>query len=228
MPYQLTFGQNAQIVPAMILPAVILLIPLVLIWEFADPQLLESEWTPIILTVVYFLSVLFLTLRLVAFTTAKVKISIAGDDSLHFFFPEKNIFHRTDFSIAFQQIINIGEENDKGYDFLYFKTRHKGFENFHISAKENDSRFIAFRSHVLSKEALFNASASTGNSITHKTTYQEWPLKTLALLILLFLFAFPLVSFFRGTNWLNNVAYWVMFVAGTPVVIKVCFQNFKK
>lgn len=227
MPYKLTFGRNAQIVPAIILPACILLIPLLLFLELGDPQLLKSEWTPIILTAVYFLSVLFLTLRLVAYTKATVEISII-EDSLQCSFPEKNMFHRTDFNIAFQQIINIGEDNDKGYDFLYFKTKHKGFENFHITAKENDSQFIAFRDQVLSKEALFNASVSAGNSITNKTIYQEWPMKTIAFLILLLLLAFPVVSFFRGTAWMNNVSYWLMLVAGTPVVIKVYFQNFKK
>jgi hypothetical protein len=126
MQYKLTFGRNAQIVPAIILPALILLIPLVLFLEFADQQLLRSEWIPIILSLVYFLSVLFITLRLVNIIRGSVEISLIGD-SLQFLFPKKKFFHHTDFNIAFQEIINIGEDNDKGFDFLYFNTKHKGF-----------------------------------------------------------------------------------------------------
>jgi hypothetical protein len=227
MQYKLTFGRNAQIVPALILPALILLIPLVLFVEFANAQILGSQWTPIILTVLYFLPVLFLTLRLVNLTKASVEISII-EDSLQFVFPKKNIFHHTDFNISFQHIINIGEDNDKGFDFLYFKTKQHGFKNFHITAKEDDSQFIAFRNHVLSKETMFNTSVPIGNMITHKSIYQKWPMKTLALVILLFLIAFPFVSFYLGTSWLINAKYWILVILGTPVVMKVYYQNFIK
>src|SRR6186713_2869155 len=212
MQYKLTFGRNAQIVPAIIFPALILLIPLVLFLEFADRQLLRSEWIPIILSLVYFLLVLFLTLRLVNITRAAVEISVIGD-SLQFLFPKKNFFHHTDFNISFQEIINIGEDNDKGYDFLYFKTKHKGFKNFHIMVKENDDQFMAFRNHVLSKETLFNTTVPVNRMITHKTIYQKWPMKALAFLILLFLLIFPLVSFYIGTSWINNVKYWILVIA---------------
>ena len=227
MKYKLTFGRNVQIVSALILPALILLIPLVLFVDFADAQILRSQWTPIILTAVYFLPVLFLTLRLVNLTKAAVEITLM-EDSLQFVFPEKNIFHHTDLNLSLQQIINIGEDNDKGFDFLYFKTKQNGFKNFHITAKEGDSQFIAFRDHVLSKEVLFNSSVPVGNIITHKNIYQKWPMKTLALVILLFLLAFPFVSFYIGTSWLINVKYWVMVIMGTPIVIKVYHQNFIK
>lgn len=225
MQYKLTFGRNAQIVPAIILPALILLIPLVLFLEFADPQLLRSEWIPIILSFVYFLSVLFLTLRLVNITRGSVEISIIGDN-LQFLFPKKNFFHHTDFNISFQDIINIGEDNDKSFDFLYFKTKHKGFRNFHITAKENDDQFIAFRGHVLSKEALFNKPVPIDSIITQKTIYQKWPMKILAFFIALFLLSFPLASFYIGNSWLNNVKYWILVISGTPVVMKVYYQNF--
>jgi hypothetical protein len=227
MQYKLTFGRNAQIVPAIILPALILLIPLVLFLEFADPRLLRSEWIPIILSLVYFLSVLFLTLRLVNFTRASVEISII-EDSLQFLFPKKNFFHHTDFNISFQEIINIGEDNDKGFDFLYFKTKHKGFRNFHITAKENDDQFIAFRDHVLSKQALFNKSVPIDKIITHKTIYQKWPMKMVAFFIVLFLLSYPLVSFYIGTSWINTIKYWVLVIAGTPILMKVYYQNFIK
>jgi hypothetical protein len=227
MQYKLTFGRNAQIVPAIILPALILLIPLVLFLEFADQQLLRSEWIPIILSLVYFLLVLFLTLRLVNITRASVEISIIGDN-LQFLVPKKNFFHHTDFNLSFQEIMNIGEDNDKGFDFLYFKTKHKGFRNFHITAKENNDQFIAFRDHVLSKEALFNTTAPVNSIITNKTIYQKWPMKVLAFLILLFLLTYPVVSFYIGNSWINNVKYWILVIAGTPVVMKVYYQNFIK
>lgn len=227
MQYKLTFGRNTQIVPAIILPALILLVPLVLFLEFADPQLLQSEWLPITLSLVYFLSVLFLTLRLVSFATASIEISVASD-MLQFSFPEKNIFHHTDFNISFQDIINIGEDNDKGYDFLYFQTRHGGFKKFHITAKEGDAQFAAFRDHVVGKGALFNTSSHIGGTITNKSVYQKWPMKTLAVLLLFILLAFPLVSFYIGTNWRNNVSYWIVVLSGVPIVAKVYFHNFVK
>ena len=100
MQYKLTFGRNAQIVPAIILPALILLIPLVLFLEFADQQLLRSEWIPIILSLVYFLSVLFITLRLVNIIRGSVEISLIGD-SLQFLFPKKKIFPSYRFQYCF-------------------------------------------------------------------------------------------------------------------------------
>ena len=227
MQYKLTFGRNAQIVPAIILPALILLIPLVLFIEFADRQLLRSEWIPIVLSLVYFLSVLFITLQLVNITRGAVEISVIGD-SLQFLFLKKNFFHHTDFNISFQHIINIGEDNDKGFDFLHFKTKHKGFKNFHITAKENDDQFIAFRDYVLSKAALFNKSVPVDRIITQKTIYQKWPMKILAFFIVLFLFSYPFVSFYIGTSWLNNLKYWVLIILGTPIVMKVYYQNFIK
>jgi hypothetical protein len=227
MQYKLTFGRNAQIVPAIILPALILLIPLVLFLEFADQQLVRSEWMPIILSLVYFLAVLFLTLRLVKIINGSVEVSLM-DDSLQFLFPKKNFFHHTDFNIVFQEIINIGEDNDKGFDFLYFKTRHKGFKNFHITAKENDEQFIAFRDQVLSKQALFNKSVPADRIITRKTIYQKWPMKMLAFFIVLFLLTFPFLSFYIGTSWVNNLKYWMLIILGTPLVMKVYYQNFIK
>jgi hypothetical protein len=211
MQYKLTFGRNAQIIPAIILPALILLIPLVLFLEFADQRLVRSEWIPIILSLVYFLAVLFLTLRLVNIINGSVEVSLI-DDSLQFLFPKKNFFHHTDFNIAFQEIINIGEDNDKGFEFLYFKTRHKGFKNFHITAKENDDQFMTFRDKVLSKQALFNKSVPADRIITQKTFYQKWPMKILAFFIVLFLLTFPFVSFYIGTSWINNLKYWVLII----------------
>jgi hypothetical protein len=160
-------------------------------------------------------------------TRGTVEISLIGD-GLQFSFPKKNFFHHTDFNIAFQEIINIGEDNDKGFDFLYFNTKHKGFKNFHITAKENDDQFVAFRDYVLSKAVLFNKSVPVDSIITRKTIYQKLPMKMLALFIVLFLLSYPFVSFYIGTSWLNNLKYWILIIMGTPIVMKVYYQNFIK
>jgi hypothetical protein len=227
MHYKLTFGRNSQLIPALILPAFILLIPLVLFLEFVDPLLPSSEWTSIIVSVVYMSLVLFFTLRWVKAITAPVEITITGDE-VQFLFPKKNIFHRTDFTISFQHIINIGEDSDKGFDFLYFETKLKEYKKFHITAANGDSQFAEFREHVLSRGELFNTSVPAANRITHKTIYQKWPMKMLAVFLILFLIAFPIVSLYTGTTWLNNLRYWVMVVMGIPIVAKVYSQNFIK
>ena len=227
MQYKLIFGRNSQLIPALILPAFILLIPLVLFLEFVDPQLPKSEWTSIIVSVVYISLVLFFTLRWVKATTAPVEITITGD-RIQFLFPKKNIFHHTDFNISFQHIINIGDDSDKGFDFLYFETKLKEYKKFHITAANGDSQFKEFRKHVLSMEELFNTSVPVANRITHKTIYQKWPMKVLAIFLILFLIVYPIVSFYTGTSWLNNLRYWVMVIMGTPIVFKVYSQNFIK
>ena len=106
-----------------------------------------------------------------------------------------------------------------------FKTKHKGFKNFHITGW-NDDQFIAFRDCVLSKTALFNKSVPVDRIITQKTIYQKWPMKMLAFLIVLFLLSFPFVSFYIETSWLNNLKYWVLVLLATPIVMKVYYQNF--
>lgn len=227
MQYNLIFGRNSLIVPALILPAFVLIIPLLLFMEFIDPLLPQSEWTSIIMSMVYFSLVIFITLRLVKSTTAPVEISVIKE-RLQFVFLKKNIFHRKDFHLTFPEIINIGEDNDKGFDFLYFETKHEGYRKFHITAKENDTDYITFRDYILKQEALYNASAPHENRISQKTIYQKWPMKTLAILLVLFWIAFPMVSRSLDTTWLNNAKYWVMVVMGMPIVMKVYYQNFRK
>jgi hypothetical protein len=104
----------------------------------------------------------------------------------------------------------------------------RGFKNFHITAKENDDQFVAFRDYVLSKAVLFNKSVPVDSIITQKTIYQKWPMKMLAFIIVLFLLSYPFVSFYIGTSWLNNLKYWILIIMGTPIVMKVYYQNFIK
>lgn len=227
MTYKLVFGRNSLIVPALILPAFVLIIPLLLFMEFVDPLLPRSEWIPIILSMVYFGLVIFITLQLVKATTSPVEISVM-EGRIQFVFLQKNIFHRKSFTITFPEIINIGEDNDKGFDFLHFETKHMGYRKFHITAKEDDADFMAFRDYILKQEALYNAGVPNEKQITQKTLYQKWPMKSLAVLLVLFWIAYPVASHYLGTTWLNDVKYWVMVVMGTPLVMKVYYQNFRK
>lgn len=225
LTYTLTFGRNSQIIWALILPAFILQVPLLLTIEYLLPLLPDSEWTPIAVSMIYFGLVLWVTLKWVKTTTARVDIVI-NNNNIEFAFSKKNIFHRNDFSLSFNEILNLSEDFDKGFDFIYFATTHPVYNKFHITAKEDNADFADFSNKIFEMQAAYNAQPSRERVITNKTIYQKWPMKLAALFILLILFAYPIVSFYKQMDWYIEVKYWVFMALSFPLIVKVYNQNF--
>jgi hypothetical protein len=225
--YSLTFGRNSQLIWAIILPGIILLVPLMIILSYLLPLVPDNEWNPIIIAFVYFGLVFWVTFKWVKATTAKVEIAI-NNGVIEFVFPKKNIFHRHNFNLTFPEIRNLSEDNDKGFDFLYFETTHPVYNKFHITAAENNTQLAEFKEKVFEMEAAYKADPSSGVIITHKTIYQKWPMKIATLFIVMILFAYPIVSYYKQMNWLVEVRYWVLLALSFPLVTKVYNQNFGK
>ncbi len=227
MQFVLTLGKNSLIVPALILPSAIMTAVLVLLLEFVVPLAQVADWAVLAISLAYFAVVIFLTLQVVGSTSCRVEIAEV-ENGMSFHFLDENIFHRKDFTLSYSDIYNIGEDNDKGYDFLYFTTAKQGYKKFHLTAKENDQGFGAFRAIVLGKVESYNSSVSVQHRIASKTIYQKWPMITLAVLMVVFLVAYPLAAAFLGSSWLDDLKYWVMVVVSVPIVGKVYYQNFRQ
>jgi len=174
---------------------------------------------------IYFGLVLWVTLKWVKITTANVDIRF-NNDQIEFSFPKKNIFHRSDFSLSFDQILNLGEDYDKGFDFVYFTTTHSVYNKFHITSKAENADFEEFSNKLFEMQAAYNAMPARERVITNKTIYQKWPMKIAALFIFVILFSYPIVSYYQKMNWLTEVRYWVLLALSFPLITKVYNQNF--
>jgi len=227
MKYQLTFGRNSQLIWALIVPAFILLIPLLISIEFILPNFPKSDLILIVTTVLYMGGTLWLTLKWVKATTAPVEIFI-NNGVIHFHFQKKNIFHKTDFSLAYSDINNIGEDSDKGFDFLYFECNHPNYNRFHITSNEGNEEFTAFKYQIFEKETDFNTNTIPNNPITHKSIYQKWPMKILAMIFFICWFIFPLALAYNTLDWLYNIKYWIFVIMSSPIIFKVYTQNFQR
>jgi hypothetical protein len=195
--------------------------------SYVLPSLPNQDWMVIILSLVYLGGTLWMTLSWVKATTARVDITIT-DWIVRFSFPKKNIFHRKDLELSFGEIRNLGEDNDKGFDFLYFETPHPEYRKFHITAAVNNPEFEAFRKQMYEMKNEFNKSAPADRIISNRSIYQKWPMKIVALIAVLFIFGYPFVSYTLKTTWLMEVKYWVIVAIGTPFIIKVYNQNYRK
>jgi len=105
---------------------------------------------------------------------------------VEFHFLKKNIFHRSNFTVHFNDIKNIGDNNDKGYNFLYFECRNVKYSKFFIRASENNPDFEPFLQKIQSMESEFNKIASQEFRITHKSMYQKKPMIMLAIVFFFF------------------------------------------
>jgi len=228
MKYTLTFGRNSQLIWALILPAFILLIPLLFTLEYilvAFPD--RGGIIVITATVLYIGFDIWLTLSWVKSTTAEAEITV-HEDYVEFCFLKKNIFHRSDFTLHFNDIINIGQDNDRGYSFLYFECRHASYSKFFIRAKENNPDFEPFQQKIQSMESEFNKVTSPELRLTRKSIYQKRPMIVLAFMFFFFWFAFPIFMIIGGFGWMMVAKFTTFVIVSSPIVIKVYTQNYMK
>lgn len=147
MKYTFTFVRNSQLIWVMILPAFVLLIPLLLAIEYIFPQFPISEWTSIILTLGYLSCVLFSTLYLVYLIRGSVEVTL-NSSYIDFHFFKRNLFHTKDFALHFKDLLSVSEDNDKGYNFLYFNAKNSVYPSFHLMEKENNPDFKSFKNQL--------------------------------------------------------------------------------
>ncbi len=151
MKITLTFGRNAQLIWALILPAFMLLIPLILIIEFVFPLYPNNSGLLIgMATIGYLALYIWITYSWVKATTAEVEITLQSNE-LHFCFEKKNVFHPTDFKLTLGEIKNLSEDDDKGYQFLYFDCNNSDYSKFYLRCKIDHPEFDAFRNELLAK-----------------------------------------------------------------------------
>jgi hypothetical protein len=225
MKYQFTFGKNSLIVWALILPAFLLLIPLLLILTYCNSIFKQFEWFSVVLSLTYFACTFWLTFKFLKLVTTNAEIELEHN-KIVVHFPKKNIFHRSDFSLDFNDITNLSEDNDKAFDFMHFETSLTLHKKFHFSTKEGNPDFQNFKNQLYAME-LVNQTSSPNSlkPLTHITVYQKWPMKLLALILVLAYFIFPLVASLNSVSWFYEIKYWFVVLIGLPIIYKVYAQN---
>ena len=228
MKYSLTFGRNSQLIWALILPAFILLFPLLYILDYALTTYPDQGDIIVIVGAILYLGLdIWLTMYWVKSTTTTAEITI-DMDTVEFHFLKKNIFHRSDFILHINDIKNIGEDTDKGYSFLYFECRNVKYSKFFIRADENNPDFEPFRQKILSMESEFNKLIAPELRITHKGLYQKTPMIVLAFVLFFFWFAFPVIMIAGVFRWVMLAKFITFVVVSSPIIIKVYAQNYAK
>lgn len=227
MKYTFTYGRNSQLIWAMILPAFVGLIPLMLVLELSKKYYQDADWIVILATFLYLALVVIVTFSWVKSIRSDVAICLE-DNELNFNFIKKNLFHKRDFTLHLSNLRNTSEDNDKGFDFLYIETQKTSTPSFHLMAKEGDENFIEFKDLLYKAIDDYGETVSEKEGIRHITIYQKWHMKLLAFLCLVSWFIFPIALYYQETNWFMSAKYWVFVVLTLPIILKVYIQNFKK
>lgn len=227
MKYTFTYGRNSQLIWALILPAFIGLIPLMLVLELSKKYNYDGDWIVILATFLYLAIVITATLLWVNSIRSDVEITFDKDE-LHFNFVKNNIFHKRDFILHLSNLKNTSEDNDKGFDFLYIETHNTSSPSFHLMAKEGDENFANFKQTLYQTIEIYNTIIQEENLIKNDSIYQKWPMKLLAILLLACWFIFPLLMYFRETDWFFSIKYWLFVLVSSPLILKVYFKNFRR
>lgn len=227
MKFNFILGRNSQLIYALVLPGFIGIIPLYIILDLSEKYSTNSDSIIIISVLLYLVSVVFFTLKWVKAVRPGVEI-VFENNQLHFSFLKKNILFRKDFIIPISDILNVSEDNDKGYDFIYLETSDSKFPRFYLMSGEDDVQFDRFKENLYRVIGNNNERVDADSAIKFKSVYQKLPMKLFAALLIICCFIFPVVFFYQGFNLLISLKYWLFVAISSTFAIKVWIYNFKK
>lgn len=224
MNYSLTYGRNSQMIWALILPAFIALLPLMIALELANKYSPEKDWLYLLITVMYILVVLVSTLGWIKSIQKDVVVTLKNDE-IHIQFQKKNIFHPSDIYLPLNQISNTNIQNDKGYDFLYIETNQSQVKNFYLRATESDTELSNLNMAIDQNIEQLNKLGVVNTKLLHTSMFKQWPMKAFGMLIIIFWISFPIYMFYNELNPFTSSKYLFILVSGAPIVYKVFIQQ---
>jgi hypothetical protein len=224
MNYSLTYGRNSQMIWALILPAFIALLPLMIALELTNKYFPENDWLYILITILYVLVVLASTFILIKSIQKDVIVSLKNDE-IHIKFQKKNFFHPSDIYLPLNQISNTNIQTDKGYDFLYIETNQSQVKNFYLRADESDVELLNLNLTINRSIEKLNQNGEIITRLSHISIFKQWPMKALGMIILIVWISFPVYMFYNKLNPFNSSKYLFLLVSGAPIVYKVFIQQ---
>jgi len=224
MNYSLTYGRNSQMIWALILPAFIALLPLMIALELANKYSPEKDWLYLFITAMYILVVLVSTLAWIKSIQKDVVVSLKNDE-IHIQFQKKNIFHPSDIYLPLNQISNTNIQTDKGYDFLYIETNQSQVKNFYLRAAESDIELLNLNLTINRSIEKLNQNGEIITKPIHTSLFKQWPMKVLGMVILIVWISFPVYMFYNKLNPFTSSKYLFILVSGAPIVYKVFIQQ---
>ena len=224
MNYSLTYGRNSQMIWALILPAFIALLPLMIALELANKYSPEKDWLYLFITAMYILVLLVSTLAWIKSIQKDVVVSLKNDE-IHIQFQKKNIFHPSDIYLPLNQISNTNIQTDKGYDFLYIETNQSQVKNFYLRAAESDIELLNLNLTINRSIEKLNQNGEIITKPIHTSLFKQWPMKVLGMVILIVWISFPVYMFYNKLNPFTSSKYLFILVSGAPIVYKVFIQQ---
>jgi len=225
--YLLTYGRNSQIIWALVLPAFIGLIPLMISIELANKYKIDSNWLTILITPTYLIMVLLATFLWIKSIQKNVIVEIEKDN-LQIHFQKKNIFHSSSIYLPLTEIVNTYMQNDKGYAFLYIETKKSRVKNFYLRAKETDPELMSLNLAINQYIEKSDYKVGVYSKLLHLTIYKKWPMKVLGSAILVLMVTLPIYMFLHEKNPLTSAKYWILIITGSPIIYKVFIQKLKE
>jgi len=209
---------------ALILPAFIALLPLMIALELANKYSPEKDWLYLFITAMYILVVLVSTLAWIKSIQKDVVVSLKNDE-IHIQFQKKNIFHPSDIYLPLNQISNTNIQTDKGYDFLYIETNQSQVKNFYLRAAESDIELLNLNLTINRSIEKLNQNGEIITKPIHTSLFKQWPMKVLGMVILIVWISFPVYMFYNKLNPFTSSKYLFILVSGAPIVYKVFIQQ---
>lgn len=224
MNYSLTYGRNVQMIWAMVLPAFIAIVPLVIAVELASKYYPDTDWLSILFTLMYLLVVMISTFVLIRSIQKEVIVTIANE-AIHIQFQKKNFFHPSDIHLPISQIGNTFIQNDKGYDFLYIETNQSQIKNFYLRATESEPELLRIYEAI----NLHSEKSDPGNVLTpkllHVNFYRKRPMKVFGWILLILFIIIPVYMYLKHLNPFVSSKFWILIITGTPIIYKVFLQK---
>jgi hypothetical protein len=223
--YNVSFGQNSKIVPALVLPAFIYLPLIFLSFEYLPDF---NGWNPIITSILY----LALTACTVLYLLKKInrRVTVSVEPSfIKVSFDSRNLFSRKDFNFSLQDIKNYWEQEDKGYAFLHLDIAGKP-SSFFFGAqmdKETDYKnFIGLRNEIVTE--IEAAVKTEGAVITSESMFEDWWAIILALIAAAVIVGFPILKLTGGYERGSWTQYFTVVCFGSLFISTVYYYNFIK
>lgn len=222
--YSLTYGRNSQMIWALVLPAFIGLIPLMISIELANNYRSNSDWLTIIITPTYLIMV-FLTTFLLIKSIQKSVIVELEKTNLQIHFQKKNLFHSSNICLPLKEIVNTYMQNDKGYDFLYIETKKSRVKNFYLRAKETDPELVSLSLAINQYVKKSDSNSVENSKLLHLNSFKKWPMKVFGSVILILMITSPIYMLLKDDNPLTSSKFWILIITGSPIIYRVFIQK---
>lgn len=224
MNYSLTYGRNSQMIWAMVLPAFIALVPLMIAVELASKYFPEMDWLTILITIMYLLVVMITTFVLIRSIQKEVIVTLANE-AIHVQFQKKNFFHPSDIYLPISQIGNTFIQNDKGYDFLYIETNQSQIKNFYLRATELEPDLLRIYEAINHHSEKADPRNVVSPKLLHVNFYRKGPMKVFGWMLLILFIIIPVYMYLKHLNPFASSKFWILIITGTPIIYKVFLQK---